>query len=173
MGISTSKTLYGLWYNNEKEVNASMVGYGSSGKTTILYKLLNDEVVNTLPTIGYNNETIKYKNLKLNVWDIGGNGKNRFTCYGHFCPKSNAIIFVIDSHDIDQIYDAWNDFIISLCHKYINENIPILIYANKQDLPNALSCNEITEKLNLHSIKQEWYIEGTCATTGDGLYEGL
>ena len=49
MGTSISKI---LWYNNEKEVNASMVGYGSSGKTTILYKLLNDEVVNTLPTIG-------------------------------------------------------------------------------------------------------------------------
>jgi len=36
-----------------------------------------------------------------------------------------------------------------------------------------LSTVEITEKLNLHSIKQEWFIHGTCAPAGDGLYEGL
>ena len=86
------------------------------------------------------------------------------------CPISNAIILVIDYNDrIDKVRDQFHH----LCNNVLNENIPILIYANKQDLPNALSCNEIPEKLNLHSIKQEWYIQGTCAKTGDGLYEGL
>ncbi|GMI86804.1 ADP-ribosylation factor A1F [Hibiscus trionum] len=47
----------------------------------------------------------------------------------------------------------------------------LLVFANKQDLPNA---TEITDKLGLHSLRQShWYIQSTCATSGEGLYEGL
>ena len=50
----------------------------------------------------------------------------------------------------------------------------LLVFANKQDLPNAMSVNDVTEKLGLNSLKnRKWYIQGCCATTGDGLYEGL
>ena len=50
----------------------------------------------------------------------------------------------------------------------------LLVFANKQDLPNAMNAPEITEKLGLQSIRQrEWFIQATCATTGDGLFEGL
>jgi len=49
-----------------------------------------------------------------------------------------------------------------------------LVFANKQDLPNAMNSTEIADKLGLHSIRQrDWYIQTTCATSGDGLYEGL
>lgn len=50
----------------------------------------------------------------------------------------------------------------------------LLVFANKQDLPNAMNAAEITDKLGLHSLRQrQWYIQSTCATSGDGLYEGL
>ena len=50
----------------------------------------------------------------------------------------------------------------------------LLVYANKQDLPSAMNAAELTDKLGLHSLRQrEWYIQSTCAGTGDGLYEGL
>ena len=50
----------------------------------------------------------------------------------------------------------------------------LLVFANKQDLPNAMSVAEVTDKLGLHSLKnRKWYIQSTCATSGDGLYEGL
>ena len=50
----------------------------------------------------------------------------------------------------------------------------LLILANKQDLPNAMNAAEITDKLGLHSLRnRNWYIQATCATSGDGLYEGL
>jgi ADP-ribosylation factor 1/2 len=49
----------------------------------------------------------------------------------------------------------------------------LLVFANKQDLPNAMNAAEITDKLGLHSLRQRsWYIQATCATSGDGLYEG-
>lgn len=50
----------------------------------------------------------------------------------------------------------------------------LLVFANKQDLPNAMSAAEISDKIGLHTLRQRtWYIQNTCATTGDGLYEGL
>jgi signal recognition particle receptor subunit beta len=50
----------------------------------------------------------------------------------------------------------------------------LLVFANKQDLPNAMNAAEITDKLGLHSLRQRsWYIQATCATSGDGLYEGI
>jgi ADP-ribosylation factor protein 1 len=50
----------------------------------------------------------------------------------------------------------------------------LLVFCNKQDLPNAMSVNEVTERLGLNQLRnRKWYIQATCATTGDGLYEGL
>merc|ERR1719476_374719 len=50
----------------------------------------------------------------------------------------------------------------------------LLVYANKQDLPNAMSAMEITEKLGLQNLRErQWFVQGSCATTGDGLYEGI
>ncbi|WP_411025636.1 ADP-ribosylation factor-like protein, partial [Salmonella sp. s55004] len=50
----------------------------------------------------------------------------------------------------------------------------LLVFANKQDLPNAMTAAEITDKLGLHQLRnRNWYIQATCATSGDGLYEGL
>jgi len=50
----------------------------------------------------------------------------------------------------------------------------LLVFANKQDLPNAMSAAEMTDRLGLHQMRQrQWYIQACCATTGDGLYDGL
>jgi signal recognition particle receptor subunit beta len=50
----------------------------------------------------------------------------------------------------------------------------LLVFANKQDLPNAMSAAEITDKLGLNQLRgRTWYIQATCATQGNGLYEGL
>ena len=50
----------------------------------------------------------------------------------------------------------------------------LLVFANKKDLPNAMNTVELTEKLGLHALRsRQWFIQRTCATTGEGLYEGL
>ena len=56
-----------------------MVGLDAAGKTTILYKLKLGEVVTTIPTIGFNVETVEYKNISFTVWDVGGQDKVRAT----------------------------------------------------------------------------------------------
>ncbi|KAA3482989.1 ADP-ribosylation factor 2 [Gossypium australe] len=130
MGLSFAKLFSRLFA--KKEMRILMVGLDAAGKTTILYKLKLGEIVTTIPTIGFNVETVEYKNISFTVWDVGGQDK-------------------------DELRDA-----------------VLLVFANKQDLPNAMNAAEITDKLGLHSLRQRhWYIQSTCATSGEGLYEGL
>ena len=70
MGLTLSR----VWsrFFGKKEMRIVMVGLDAAGKTTILYKLKFGEVVKTLPTIGFNVETVKYKNISFTVWDVGG-----------------------------------------------------------------------------------------------------
>lgn len=55
-----------------------ILGLDGAGKTTILYKLQVGEVVTTIPTIGFNVEQVTYKNLKFQVWDLGGQTSIRY-----------------------------------------------------------------------------------------------
>lgn len=91
----------------------------------------------------------------------------------HYYQNTQGVIFVVDSNDRDRVGEARDEL-----HRMLNEDelreAVLLVFANKQDLPNAMNAAEITDKLGLHSLRQRnWYIQSTCATTGDGLYEGL
>jgi GTPase SAR1 family protein len=61
-----------------------------------------DEPVTTVPTIGFNVETLRYKNIKFQVWDLGGQSSIRpyWRCY---YPNTDAVIFVVDSTDIERL----------------------------------------------------------------------
>ena len=81
--------------------------------------------------------------------------------------------FVVDSNDRDRINEAREELQLMLNEDELKDAV-LLVLANKQDLPNAMNAAEITEKMGLHSIRNRpWFIQATCATTGDGLYEGL
>merc|ERR1712205_215904 len=62
---------------SKQEMRILMVGLDAAGKTTILYKLKLGEIVTTIPTIGFNVETVEYKNISFTVWDVGGQDKIR------------------------------------------------------------------------------------------------
>ena len=80
---------------------------------------------------------------------------------------------MIDSNDRERVGEAREELQRMLSEDELRE-ATLLIFANKQDLPNAMNAAEITDKLGLHSLRnRNWYIQATCATSGDGLYEGL
>merc|ERR1712065_87878 len=166
MGIGFTRLFtHGL---GKKEMRILMVGLDAAGKTTILYKLKLGEVVTTIPTIGFNVETVEYKNISFTVWDVGGQDKIR-PLWRHYYQNTQGLIFVVDSNDRDRIEPAREEL-----HKMISEDelrdAVILVFANKQDLPNAMTAAEVTDKLGLHSLRsRNWYIQAT----GAGLYEGL
>merc|ERR1719456_249333 len=149
-----------------------MVGLDAAGKTTILYKLKLGEVVTTIPTIGFNVEKVEYKNINFTVWDIGGQDKIR-KLWRYYYANTQGLIFVVDSNDRDRIEDAKEELSKMLGDDEMRDAI-LLVFANKQDLPNAMPAAEITEKLGLSTMRdRQWFIQSACATTGDGLYEGL
>merc|ERR1712010_111584 len=106
------------------------------------------------------------------MWDVGGQDKIR-KLWRHYYSGSNALIFVVDSSDRDRVDEAREELSKILDDDEMRD-AACLVYANKQDLPNAMPAAELTEKLGLHNLRnREWYIQSCCATTSDGLYEGL
>jgi ADP-ribosylation factor protein 1 len=149
-----------------------MVGLDAAGKTTILYKLKLGDVVTTIPTIGFNVETVEYKNLTMTVWDIGGQDKIR-SLWRYYYTNTNAVIFVVDSNDRSRMEEARLELDRMLNAEELT-NAKILVYANKQDLPGAMSVREITNELGLQKLRnRQWFVQGCSAPVGDGLYEGL
>merc|ERR1712159_467113 len=142
------------------------------GKTSILYKIKLDETVHTIPTIGFNVETVEYKNISFTVWDVGGQDKIR-KLWRYYYQNTQGLIFVVDSNDRDRIEDAREELAKMLAEDEMHDAV-LLVFANKQDLPNSMTATEVTEKLGLCNMRnRQWFIQSTCATTGDGLYEGL
>lgn len=170
MGLSLSRLFSRLF--GKREMRILMVGLDAAGKTTILYKLKLGEVVTTIPTIGFNVETVEFKNISFTVWDVGGQDKIR-PLWRHYFSNTHGIIFVVDSNDRERIVDAKEELHRMLGEDELRDAV-LLVFANKQDLPNAMSVPEITDKLMLYSIRhRHWYIQSACATAGDGLFEGL
>lgn len=163
-----------LWVRlfGKVEVRMMMIGLDAAGKTTILYKLKLGEVVTTVPTIGFNVETVEYRNVNFTVWDVGGQSLLR-PLWRHYYEGSNGMIFVVDSCDEKRFDEARETLLATLVDETLTR-VPVLVFANKQDRPGARPVKEVAAALQLDQLKdREWYIQGTSALHGDGLYEGF
>ncbi|KAG2152421.1 ADP-ribosylation factor family-domain-containing protein [Suillus cothurnatus] len=149
MGLVISHIFSGLF--TQQETKLLMIGLDAAGKTTILYKLKLGEVVTTIPTIGFNVETVAYKKIQFTVWDVGGQQKIR-PLWQYYFNNADGIIFVVDSSDRDRIPEAKEEIRMLMNNDQLQDSL-LLVFANKQDMPGAMSS--------------------ACATSGEGLYEGL
>lgn len=176
MGFLFSKLLDRI--SGPKERRILMVGLDNAGKTTILYKLKLGEVVAALPTVGFNVENVRYKNINFQCWDVGGQDKIR-PLWRHYFRNTDAIIYVVDASDQQRIDSS--EFGNSSCEELASlflsdelRGVPLLVFANKQDHPNAVSSEELAKRLGLLQVRgREWHVQASIAHTGDGLYEGL
>merc|ERR1712151_1017605 len=92
---------------------------------------------------------------------------------GYYYQGTHGLIFVVDSNDRDRVEDAREELTKILGEEEMRDAV-LLVFANKQDLPNSMTAAEVTEKLGLHKIRnRQWFIQSACATKEDGLYEGL
>ncbi|KAL0287903.1 UNVERIFIED_CONTAM: ADP-ribosylation factor-like protein 5 [Sesamum angustifolium] len=106
------------------------------------------------------------------VWDLGGQDRLR-TSWATYYRGTHAVIVVIDSTDRARISIIKDEIFKLLPHEDLQSAV-LLIFANKQDLKDAMTPAEITDALSLHSIKNhDWHIQACCALTGEGLYDGL
>jgi len=119
-------------------------------------------------------ETVAYKKIQFTVWDVGGQQKIRplwqycmpFTAVkqmvsNHYPDFNNAdgIIFVVDSSDRDRIPEAKEEIRMLMNNDQLQDSL-LLVFANKQDMPGAMSVSELTDKLELRRFGQRtWYIQ--------------
>ncbi|GLJ55771.1 hypothetical protein SUGI_1197600 [Cryptomeria japonica] len=165
------RKLFDTFFGN-KEMRVVMLGLDAAGKTTILYKLHIGEILSTVPTIGFNVEKVQYKNVMFTVWDVGGQEKLR-PLWKHYFSTTDGLIYVVDSADRERIGKAKAEF-QAIVNDPLMRNSVILVFANKQDMKGALSPAEVCDGLGLFDLRnRRWHIQGTCATKGEGLYEGL
>mmetsp|Transcript_4708 Transcript_4708/g.7322 ORF Transcript_4708/g.7322 Transcript_4708/m.7322 type:complete len:180 (-) Transcript_4708:1333-1872(-) len=170
MGILISK----LWwiFGLKNEFKIVIVGLNNAGKTTTLYKLNLGEVVYTQPTIGSNVEEVSYKNIKFEVWDLGGQDSQRLSWATYF-TNTHAVIVVIDSTDRERLEVIKTELSKIVSSDDLRSAV-VLVFANKQDVKGAMTAAEITDALALHAIKtHNWHIQPCCALTGEGLWKGI
>jgi len=164
------------WLSNlmfsKKEIRILILGLDNAGKTTLLYRLKIGEVVTTIPTIGFNVESVTYKNLNFNVWDLGGQTSIRpyWRCY---YANTAAVIFVVDSTDIERLQTAAEELSAMLNEDELKD-AALLVFANKQDQPGAKGAGDISEALRLGELRdRNWSIMACSAVDGSGVTEGM
>ena len=158
----------------------------------------------TIPTLGFNVEDFTYKNLNIQMWDIGGQHRIR-KLWHHYYENTTALIYMVDSADPERMEESAEELHAALECEHLAE-VPVLILANKQDFLDALTGEQVassvsppppppppahitsppsslhslnwvrggsTEGLRLQKLSNPWYVQGTVATSGRGIYEGM
>ena len=126
---------------SETELRVLLLGLDNAGKTSVMRRLSDEEIEQIMPTQGFNVKSIKSADFKLNVWDIGGQKSIR-PYWKNYYDGTDALIFVIDAADSKRIEDAGRE-LAALLEEEKLAKIPVLVFANKQDLLTALSAEEV------------------------------
>merc|ERR1711998_664966 len=136
---------------SETEVRILMLGLDNSGKTTILKKLSDEDISHVMPTQGFNIKSLLTEGFKLNVWYIGGQKTIR-PYWRNYFDNTDILIYVVDCADRRRVEEAQDELGELLAEDKL-ALVPLLIYANKCDLINAASPDEVVEALALQEIK--------------------
>jgi ADP-ribosylation factor-like protein 1 len=149
-----------LWSGREYRI--LILGLDNAGKTTILYRLQIGEVVTTIPTIGFNVETVTHKNVQFQVWDLGGQGSIRPYWRFYYANTDKARMGIS------------KDELTEMLKEEELKGIPLLVFANKQDKKEQCATpSEITESLGLPIKDREWYVQAASALKDEGLQDGI
>lgn len=156
----------------EKEIRLLLLGLDNAGKTTILKKFNGEDIDTISPTLGFNIKSLEHRGYTLNFWDVGGQ-KSLRSYWRNYFEATDGLIWVVDSVDRLRLKDCVAELATLLQEERL-AGASLLILANKQDLPGALSAEEIKESLELDKIvSHHWHIQGCSAVTGAMLLEGI
>lgn len=155
-----------------RELRILLLGLDNAGKTTILKMLASEDISHITPTQGFNIKSVQSEGFKLNVWDIGGQRKIR-PYWKNYYENTDILVYVIDSADKKRFEETGVELEELLSEDKLT-GVPVMIYANKQDLLNASPASEIAEQLSLHLIRdRKWQIQPCSATKNEGVKDGM
>eukprot|EP00056_Hartaetosiga_gracilis_P011735 m.179484 g.179484 ORF g.179484 m.179484 type:complete len:247 (-) comp13569_c0_seq1:134-874(-) len=171
--MGQSLSLSSFWKN--ESVRVLMNGLDASGKTTVLYQMKLGKLIDVVPTVGFNVETIDTEGREVTFWDVGLRSGAKTLLY-HYMHDTDVLLFVIDSHDKERIGEAKE--LLDLYLKMADEHCPIApvgFLANKQDMPGSLSPKEVAVAFDLVNVmgSRQWTVIPCAGTTGEGLTDLL
>lgn len=155
-----------------------VIGLDNSGKTTLIQHLKASSASSAsqevTPTVGFQVEEFSKGKINFTVYDMSGQGRYRSLWEAYYADVQ-AIIFVLDSTDKVRMCVAKDELATLLEHKDIHASLcPMLFFANKSDVPGALTNEECMQEMNLFNIRDRpWHMRSSNAITGDGVSEGI
>ncbi|KFW05784.1 ADP-ribosylation factor-like 11, partial [Fulmarus glacialis] len=147
----------------KRDARVVMLGLDFAGKSTLLYKLKSGRAVETCPTVGFNVESLQTPcRVSFTLWDVGGQSSLRASWHDY---DTNTLVFVLDSTDTARLPEAAAALEEALSHPSM-AGVPVLLLANKQEVPGALAPTELGERLRQGRLAGH-------AHTGQGLQEAM
>ncbi|XP_012271063.1 E3 ubiquitin-protein ligase TRIM23-like [Orussus abietinus] len=144
------------------DMRVVILGLDGAGKTSILSAMRGMTLSSPpIPTIGFNVESLEYKNLVFTLWDVGGQHKFR-PLWKHYYHNTQAVIFVVDSSKSSRFEEAQKELSKIVSERELKDAL-FLIYANKQDVAGCASVEELTDVLSLQKLccGRTWHIQGS------------
>eukprot|EP01111_Echinosteliopsis_oligospora_P017720 TRINITY_DN7788_c0_g1_i2.p1 TRINITY_DN7788_c0_g1~~TRINITY_DN7788_c0_g1_i2.p1 ORF type:complete len:196 (+),score=38.20 TRINITY_DN7788_c0_g1_i2:125-712(+) len=157
-----------------------IIGLDHAGKTTLLEQMKADfkgveplSPDQIMPTVGLNIGRVEVRNAKLIFWDLGGQSELR-TIWDKYYSEVQGIIFVLDSADSTRFSEAQSELDTLLRHQALKQ-VPLLFFANKQDLESIHNINDIKTTFNMKEIERtrDFKLQPLTAITGAGITEGI
>ncbi|CCC69222.1 hypothetical protein NCAS_0C02320 [Naumovozyma castellii] len=173
--------IYNNW-NRKEQYSILILGLDNAGKTTFLetckkeFNLNSKPLDKITPTVGQNVATISVENNKklLKFWDVGGQ-ENLRSMWSEYYSQCHGIIFVVDSTDRSRI-DECSKTLGKIVMDDEVEGVPILMLANKQDMPERMEVQDIKEIFNQiaeHLSARDSRVLPVSALTGEGVKDAI
>lgn len=158
----------------DKELRILILGLDNAGKTTIVKKIINEDVMKVSPTMGFQISTVLYKDYNLNIWDIGGQTSLR-AFWGNYFDKTDAIIWVIDGLALERLNESFKELKEKILLQDRLIGIRLLVLVNKVDLlPDYQQIeHQVNTLLNVDDKVQQWKVMSISGKTGFGIVETL
>lgn len=164
--------LRNLFKRRVKEIDITICGLASAGKTTIVKYLELGSFVETQPTMGINRgETINVEKLEINVFDLGGQDDFR-VLWPEVNEKSDGIVFVVDKHDTMHFEEARLTF-HEIIKSQIHTDVVVLILLHKNDIPGGMDRSSFIQQFELIDLSYKWACYETSAKTGENIFEAF
>ncbi|MFW9993812.1 MAG: ADP-ribosylation factor family protein [Candidatus Odinarchaeota archaeon] len=173
--MSFFSRLKDIWAKQSLTVKVSWIGLDRAGKTTIIRRITSGEFEEgTKRTLGMNVDEFKSGGIRFVAWDIGGQVTFRDALWDAYISGSMGLVYVIDAAAPDRFPEAKAELWKFVINNPKVHGIPILILANKQDLPEAKSAGQVARSLDLHIVTHHSYaIVPTSAKSGFNVEEAM
>jgi GTP-binding protein SAR1 len=166
-----SNLLHKLGFLN-KTATVILLGLDNAGKSTLAYKLKTGKIIQLLPTQAAKEDSLQIADLTLTTIDLGGHEAARHL-WKKYTTLADGLIFMVDSADESRLDEAKQELHALLTIQGVYD-IPVAIFANKQDIPGAFSSQQIIEALSLNSVAHTKYqLFCTSVVRGEGYTDGF